>query len=87
MATEVDGEPLRATEVGAEASGGRGRGAKGGRNGPAPASGAVYGLGMIGALVYFVRKAETRQDYLLAVGKAVVWPALLVYLALRRLDA
>jgi hypothetical protein len=49
------------------------------------AGGAVYGLGMIGALVYFLRTAETREDYLLAVGKAVVWPAILVYLAFRRL--
>jgi hypothetical protein len=57
------------------------------RKAPPPAGGAVYGLGMIGALVYFLRIAETRQDYVLAVGKAVVWPAILVYLALRRLGA
>ena len=57
------------------------------RNAPPPASGAVYGLGMIGALVYFLRIAETREDYVLAAGKAVVWPAILVYLALRRLGA
>ena len=55
------------------------------RSSPPPAGGAVYGLGMIGALVYFLRTAESRQDYALAVGKAVVWPALLVYLAFRRL--
>ena len=59
---------------------------------PAPrtsssAGGAVYGLGMVGALAYFLGTAETRQDYVLAVGKAVVWPALLVYLALKRLGA
>ena len=47
--------------------------------------GAVYGLGMIGALVYFIGLAETRQDYALAVGKALVWPALLVYLAFKKL--
>jgi hypothetical protein len=55
------------------------------RSSPPPAGGAVYGLGMIGALVYFLRTAESRRDYVLAVGKAVVWPALLVYLAFRRL--
>jgi hypothetical protein len=55
------------------------------RSSPPPAGGAVYGLGMIGALVYFLRTAESREDYVLAVGKAVVWPAILVYLALRRL--
>ena len=57
------------------------------RSGPPPAGGAVYGLGLIGALVYFLRTADSREDYLLAVGKAVVWPAILVYLALRRLGA
>jgi hypothetical protein len=55
------------------------------RSAPPPAGGAVYGLGMIGALVYFLRTAETRQDCVLAVGKAVVWPAILVYLAFKRL--
>jgi hypothetical protein len=39
----------------------------------------VYGLGMIGALVYFAGTAESGRDYALAVGKAIVWPALLVY--------
>jgi hypothetical protein len=57
------------------------------RSAPPAAGGAVYGLGMIGALVYFLRAAESREDYLFAVGKAIVWPALLVYLALRRLGA
>jgi hypothetical protein len=55
------------------------------RSSPPAAGGAVYGLGMIGALVYFLRTAESREDYVLAVGKAVVWPAILVYLAFRRL--
>ena len=46
----------------------------------APAGGgAVYGLGMIGALVYFFGSAASRRDYLLAIPKASVWPALLVY--------
>jgi hypothetical protein len=55
------------------------------KSSPPAGGGAVYGLGMIGALVYFLRTAETREDYILAVGKAVVWPAILVYLAFRRL--
>lgn len=46
--------------------------------------GAVYGLGMIGALAYFVGAARSRQDYLLAVPMAVVWPALLVYRLLKQ---
>jgi hypothetical protein len=53
------------------------------RNAPPPASGAVYGLGMIGALVYFLGTATTSADYVLAFGKAMVWPALLVYRAFK----
>jgi hypothetical protein len=53
------------------------------RNTPPAGGGAVYGLGMIGALVYFAGTAQTRQDYALAVGKATVWPALLVYRAFK----
>ncbi len=56
------------------------------RSAPPPGQ-AVYGLGMIGALVYFIGTAESRPDYLLAVGKAVVWPALLVYRAFKVLGA
>jgi len=55
------------------------------RSAPPPSGGAVYGLGMIGALVYFASSAETWQDYLLAFGKSLVWPALLVYRAFRYL--
>jgi uncharacterized membrane protein len=50
---------------------------------PPAGGGAVYGLGMIGALVYFLGTAETRWDYVLAFGKALVWPALLVHRAFR----
>ena len=42
---------------------------------------AVYGLGFIGALVYFIQHASTFSEGLLGVGKALVWPALLVYKA------
>lgn len=65
-------------------SGRRGRATA--RSSPSPAGGAVYGLGMIGALVYFLGSAETGRDYALAIGRAVVWPALLVYRAFRALD-
>jgi hypothetical protein len=53
------------------------------QSGPAGGGGAVYALGLIGALVYFLRSAQTGQDYALAVPKAVVWPALLVYKLLK----
>ena len=57
-------------------------------NAPPPAGGgAVYGLGMVGALAYFVLTAQSRQDYLLAFPKAMVWPALMVYRLFRFLGA
>jgi len=55
------------------------------RKGPQQSGGAVYGLGMIGAFAYFLGTAESAKDYLLATGKAMVWPALLVYLAFKKL--
>ena len=53
---------------------------------PRQSGGAVYGLGMIGAFIYFAGKAESGADYALALGKAAVWPALLVYRAFKALD-
>ena len=53
------------------------------RNAPPPASGAVYGLGMIGALVYFLASAKTPADVVLALAKSMVWPSLLVYRAFK----
>ena len=55
------------------------------RSAPPSSGGAVYGLGMIGALVYFLGTGESSSDRVLAVGKAFVWPALLVYKAFQRL--
>ena len=40
---------------------------------------AVYGLGLIGALVYFIQQATSFSDGALGVLKAIVWPAMLVY--------
>jgi hypothetical protein len=45
----------------------------------------VYGLGLIGALVYYIQTADTFGQGLLGVLKAVVWPAFLVYDALKAL--
>jgi hypothetical protein len=42
-------------------------------------SGALYGLGFIGALVYFISHATTFWMGALGILKAVVWPAFLVY--------
>ncbi len=40
---------------------------------------AVYGLGFIGALVYFIQNAHSFGEGLLGIFKAMVWPALAVY--------
>jgi hypothetical protein len=42
---------------------------------------AVYGLGFIGAAVYFISNSETFWMMLLGFLKALVWPAFLVYQA------
>jgi hypothetical protein len=46
------------------------------------ASGAVYGLGFIGAAFYFISQANSFWPGVLGFLKAIVWPALLVYQAL-----
>ncbi len=46
---------------------------------------AVYGLGLLGALVYFWQQADNFGGYLLAILKALFWPAFLVYEAFRGL--
>lgn len=41
--------------------------------------GAVYGLGMIGAVIYFLQHATSFTDGLLGLFKALIWPALAAY--------
>ncbi len=41
--------------------------------------GAVYGLGLIGALVYFISHAQTFEQGLVGVIKAIIWPAILIF--------
>jgi hypothetical protein len=50
----------------------------------APA-GAVYGLGLIGAAVFFIQQATTFWAGVLGILKAIVWPAFLIYDALKSL--
>lgn len=40
---------------------------------------AVYFFGFIGAMVYYIKHADTFVQFLGAVFKAFVWPAFLVY--------
>ena len=42
-------------------------------------SGAVYGLGLIGACAYFISRSTSLQEKLIGCLKGLVWPALLVY--------
>lgn len=50
----------------------------------APA-GAVYGLGFIGAAIYYISTAAGFWMGVLGFLKAIVWPAFLVYEALKQL--
>jgi hypothetical protein len=49
-----------------------------------PAS-AVYGLGFIGAAIYYISAAGDFWEGVLGFLKAIVWPAFLVYEALKSL--
>jgi hypothetical protein len=51
----------------------------------AGASEAVYGLGLIGAWVYYFTHATTFLIGMLGFFKGIVWPAMLVYEALKYL--
>ncbi len=51
--------------------------------GASGAGGAVYGFGMIGAWVYFIGHAATFGLGVLGFLKGIVWPALLVFEALK----
>jgi len=44
-----------------------------------PASNAVYGLGLIGAAIYFISNAAGFWAGVLGFLKAIVWPAFMVY--------
>ena len=46
----------------------------------------VYGLGFIGAVTWFWKGADDPQERAIAVLKALVWPAFLVYAAFKALD-
>lgn len=53
-------------------------------NGPA---GALYGLGFIGAAIYFIGQAATFWAGVLGFLKALVWPVFLVLEAFKFLQA
>jgi hypothetical protein len=50
-------------------------------------SNAVYGLGLIGAAIYYIMQATSFWMGVVGFLKAIVWPAFLVYEALKQLGA
>ena len=46
-------------------------------------SGAIYGLGLIGAAIYFISTATSFWLGVLGFLKAIIWPVFLVYGALK----
>ena len=50
-----------------------------GKGGKATGGSAIYGLGFVGALIYFLQHATTIWMGILGIVKAIFWPALLVY--------
>jgi len=49
--------------------------------------GAVYGLGMIGAVIYYIQYASSFWVGVLGILKAIVWPAFMIYDLLKFLHA
>ena len=42
-------------------------------------SGALYGIGMVGALFYFLRGVVGFWPIMIGIGKAIFWPAFVVF--------
>lgn len=55
--------------------------------GAAAGGGAIYGLGIFGAVVYYWQQAAGIGEYLLAILQGLVWPAFMVYEAFGALAA
>jgi hypothetical protein len=56
---------------------------KGSPGGAAP----LYGMGVLGALVYYIQESTSFLDGLWGIVLAIFWPAVLVYEALHALGA
>jgi hypothetical protein len=58
-----------------------------GITGTAAGGGALYGLGIFGALFYFWQQADSFWEYVWAIfPKAIFWPAYMVYEGFRPLE-
>ena len=53
--------------------------------GAAAGSGAIYGLGIFGALVWFWQQADGFLEHLWAIVEGLFWPAFMVYQAFQAL--
>ncbi|MBN1952181.1 MAG: hypothetical protein JW801_13355 [Bacteroidales bacterium] len=49
-------------------------------------SGAIYGLGLIGSLIYYISTASSFLVGVLGVLKSLVWPVFIVYELMKHLD-
>lgn len=49
-------------------------------------SDSVYGLGFVGAMVYYISRATSFQEGVVGFFKAIVWPAIFVYEILKLLE-
>lgn len=47
---------------------------------------AIYGLGVFGALFYFLQHAVTFNAVIIGIGKAIFWPAVLLFKVLTLLQ-
>ena len=54
-----------------------------GRSASGAGGGVVYGLGFVGAAVYYFSAGSSFWEFVLAIPKAIVWPAILVFEALK----
>ncbi len=50
-------------------------------------SGAIYGLGLIGAAIYYISASTTFWMGVIGILKSLVWPAFLVYELLKHFGA
>jgi hypothetical protein len=52
----------------------------------ASGTGAIYGLGIFGAWVYFWQQADSFWEYVWAIFQGLFWPAFMVYEVFSALD-
>jgi hypothetical protein len=52
----------------------------------AASGGAIYGLGIFGAWVWFFQQADGFWEFALAIFQGLFWPAFMVYEAFAALD-